>query len=152
MLRLITTRRCTTECFAMAGEERALLRFVNGWSMTGAFRRRSFRSGPHRDGGRAISAAFGDTLLFHGERGDRASPECAQDVPGEQDGLGGAALARSPLRALTGPRRSLVPVVGVLFPEPGRGLDCPGAGPGEGGACRAVNMAHTTFPASPGVV
>jgi len=28
VLRLITTRRCTTECFAMAGE-RTLLRFVN---------------------------------------------------------------------------------------------------------------------------
>ena len=30
----------------------------------------------------------------------------------------------------------LVPVVSVLFPEPGRGLDCPGAGPGK--AVRAV--------------
>jgi hypothetical protein len=86
MLRLITTRRCTTEAFTMAGE-RASLRFVNCWSMTGAFRRRSFRSGPHRDGGRVISAAFGNTLLFHGGRGDRASPECAQDVPGEEDGV-----------------------------------------------------------------
>ena len=50
------------------------------------------------------------------------------------------------------PPAVLVPVVSVLFPEPGRGLDCPGARPGEGGACRAVNMAHTIFPASPGVV
>lgn len=54
MRRLITTRRCMTECFAMAGE-RALLRFVNCWNMTGAFRRGSFRSGPRRDGGRVIS-------------------------------------------------------------------------------------------------
>ena len=86
MLRLITTRRCMTECFAMAGE-RALLRFVNCWSMTGAFRRRSFRSGPRRDGGRVISRHLGNTLLFHGGLGDRASPECSQDVPGEQDGV-----------------------------------------------------------------
>lgn len=83
MRRLITTRRCMTECFAMAGE-RTLLRFVNCWNMTGAFRRRSFRSGPRRDGGRVI---LGNTLLFHSGHGDRASPECAQDVPGEQDGV-----------------------------------------------------------------
>lgn len=43
-MRLISARRCTTECFAIA-KERALLRFVNCWSMTGAFRRRSLRSG-----------------------------------------------------------------------------------------------------------
>jgi len=60
MRRLITTRRCMTECFAMAGE-RALLRFVNCWSMTGAFRRRSFRSGPCRDGGRVISRGIQGT-------------------------------------------------------------------------------------------
>ena len=44
---------------------------------------------------------------------------------------------------------------------PGRQRAVPGTGSrpgllgyraGEGGACRAVNMAHTTFPASPGVV
>ena len=135
MLRLITTRRCTTECFAMAGE-RALLRFVNGWSMTGAFRRRSFRSGPHRDGGRVISAAFGDTLLFHGARGDRASPECAQDVPGEQDGLGGAALARSALRALTGPRRSWSRSSACCSPN--RVAAWTALMPGRGKAVRAV--------------
>jgi len=60
MRRLITTRRCMTECFAMAGE-RALLRFVNCWSMTGVFRRRSFRSGPRRDGGRVISRGIQGT-------------------------------------------------------------------------------------------
>jgi hypothetical protein len=46
-------------------------------------------------------------------------------------------------------------------PGPGRQRAVPGTGSrpglpgyraGEGGACRAVNMAHTTFPASPGVV
>ena len=58
MLRLITARRCTTGCFAMAGE-RALLTFVNCWSMTGAFSRRSFRSGPRRDGGRDFRGILG---------------------------------------------------------------------------------------------
>lgn len=50
MLRLKSPRRCTTGCFAIA-RERALLRFVNCWSMTGAFRRRPLRSGPRCDCG-----------------------------------------------------------------------------------------------------
>ena len=37
-LRLITVRWCTTECLAMA-REGAFPRFVNCWSMSGAFRR-----------------------------------------------------------------------------------------------------------------
>ena len=74
-------------------------------------------------------------LLVRADRAERSAvgrfPSCLGIY-----GLGGAALARSALHALTGPRAVLVPGVSVLFPEPGRGRDCPGAGPGK--AVRAV--------------
>ncbi len=74
-------------------------------------------------------------LLVRADRAERSAigrfPSCLGIY-----GLGGAALARSALRALTGPLAVLVPVVSVLFPEPGRGLDCPDAGPGK--AVRAL--------------
>jgi hypothetical protein len=54
-------------------------------------------------------------LSFHGGLGDRASPECAQDVPGEQDG---------------------VPVVSVLFLN--RVAAWTALVPGPGKAVRAV--------------
>ena len=86
-------------------------------------------------------------------RADRAERSAVGVFPSRLGvyGLGGAALAMSALRALTGARRSwsrssacysLNRVAAWTSLVPGR----------EGGACRAVNMAHTTFPASPGVV
>lgn len=86
MRRLIITRRCMTEGFAMAGE-RALLRFVNCWSMTGVFRRRSFRSGPRRDGGRVISRGVQGTPCCSMAGTATALRRMPQDVPGEQDSV-----------------------------------------------------------------
>ena len=60
-------------------------------------------------------------------------PAMASD-PG-RDEHRGAASARPALGART-TRAVLVPVVSVLFPAPGRGRACPGAGPGK--AVRAV--------------
>lgn len=84
MLRLTTARRCTTGCFAMAGK-RALLRFVNCWSMTGVFRRRSFRSGPRRDGGRDFRGISGTPCITRSaaERDGGQGP-----VPRPSDGRG----------------------------------------------------------------
>ena len=56
----------------------------------------------------------------------------------------GSGRANRPGRSCPGRQRA-VPGTGS---RPAR----PGYRAGEGGACRAVNMAHTTFPASPGVV
>ena len=100
-----------------------------------------------------------------------AAPACYRYGPGRAgqiggpagrspsgDGIGsgwaedrGAASARPALGARTAPggpgpgRQRAVPGTGS---RPG----LPGCRAGEGGACRAVNMAHTTFPASLGVV
>ena len=50
------------------------------------------------------------------------------------------------------PRAVLVPGRQRAVPGTGSQPGLPRCRAGEGGACRAVNMAHTTFPASPGVV
>jgi hypothetical protein len=69
MLRLTTARRCTTGCFAMAGE-RALPRFVNCWSMTGVFRRRSKGVGP-RAGQRERRSAACPSVVYRRGRNSR---------------------------------------------------------------------------------
>ena len=71
---------------------------------------------------------------------DRSAARSADPLPAMASYPGwaedrGVASARPALGARTAPG-GLVPVVRVLFPAPGRGLDCPGTGPGK--AVRAV--------------
>ena len=100
------------------------------------------------DGGVALAMA---RLVFAGRRHqpatgtgrvgpDRSAARLADPLPAMASDPGwaedrGVASAR-PAWARGPPRAVLVPVVSVLFPAPGRGLACPGAGPGK--AVRAV--------------
>ena len=113
---------------------------------------------PARRGSRGRGCVLRGRGPGHGQARIRVptAPACYRYGPGRAGQIGGPAgrspsgegigsglglsiaESRPPGRLwVRGPRRAvLVPVVSVLFPEPGRGRDCPGTGPGR--AVRAV--------------
>ena len=112
--------------------------------------------GPWGHGQAHISRADGTSLLPVGAGSGRTDRRTGPPIPCQRwhpikAGHGGAVSARPALAARTVPggvrpgRQRAIP---GTRSRPG----LPGYRAGEGGACRGLNMAHTTFPASLGVV